>query len=175
MLGVMPTREAQKLADAQGLDLVEVSPNAQPPVCKIMDYGKFRYEESIKRKQARKSQKTVVVKEIKFHPGVDTNDLGHKLRQMMGFFESGFKVRVSMQFRGRENAHKDLGAEVIQKVIEACADKATVEQAPKLVGKTLGCLLAPRAAGKSGGGNQPSRPAQQKDDADDSSDSKPNA
>lgn len=85
MLGVMATRDAQRLADQQGLDLVEVSPNAEPPVCKIMDYGKFRYEESIKRKQARKNQKTVQVKEIKFHASVDPNDLAHKMRQMKEF------------------------------------------------------------------------------------------
>ena len=144
MLGVMPTRDAQRLADNQDLDLVEVSPNAKPPVCKIMDYGKYRYEESIKRKEQRKSQKVTMVKEIKFHPGVDTNDLGHKLRQMTEFFKAGHKVKVTLQYRGRENAHKDLGMEVIKKVIEATAEYATLEQQPKFFGRTLSCLLAPR-------------------------------
>ena len=104
MLGVMATRDAQRLADQQGLDLVEVSPNAEPPVCKIMDYGKFRYEESIKRKQARKNQKTVQVKEIKFHASVDPNDLAHKMRQMKEFLEAGHKVKVTPVPWARERA-----------------------------------------------------------------------
>ena len=142
MLGVMSTREAQHIADQQSLDLVEVSPNAEPPVCKIMDYGKFRYEESIKRKQARKTQKTVLIKEVKFHASVDTNDLAHKLRQIKEFLAEGHKVKVTLQYRGRENAHKELGMEVVTKVIEACATCAIVEQNPKLIGRTLGCMLA---------------------------------
>ena len=89
MLGVMPTRDAQRLADQRGLDLVEITPNAQPPVCKIMDYGKFKYEESIREKQARKAQKVQKVKEIKFHPGTDTNDFNYKINQIRGFLESG--------------------------------------------------------------------------------------
>ena len=144
MLGIMQTREAQRLADQQGLDLVEVSPNAEPPVCKIMDYGKFRYEESIKRKQARKNQKIVHIKEVKFHAGVDTNDLEHKLRQMKEFLTEGHKVKVTLQYRGRENAHKELGVEVVNKVIEACSAFAVAEQPPKLLGRVLGCMLAPR-------------------------------
>ena len=144
MLGVMQTREAQRLADQQGLDLVEVSPNAEPPVCKIMDYGKFRYEESIKRKEARKNQKTTQIKEVKFHASVDVNDLGHKLRQMKEFLEEGHKVKVTLQYRGRENAHKELGMEVVQKVIQECSAFAVVEQPPKLLGRLLGCLLAPK-------------------------------
>ena len=155
MLGVMATRDAQRMADNQGLDLVEVSPNAKPPVCKIMDYGKFRYEESIKRKEQRKSQKVTMIKEIKFHPGVDTNDLGHKLRQMTEFFKAGHKVKVTLQYRGRENAHKDLGMEVIKKVIEATAEYATLEQQPKFFGRTLSCLLAPRPQQQ----QKPPRPA----------------
>ena len=144
MLGVMQTREAQRLADQQGLDLVEVSPNAEPPVCKIMDYGKFRYEESIKRKEARKNQKTTLIKEVKFHASVDVNDLGHKLRQMKEFLEEGHKVKVTLQYRGRENAHKELGMEVVQKVIQECSAFSVIEQPPKLLGRQLGCLLAPR-------------------------------
>ena len=109
MLGIMPTNQAQRMAESQGLDLVEITPNAQPPVCKIMDYGKFRYEESIKAKQQRKAQKTTQVKEIKFHPGTDIGDLKHKLRQIRDFLGEGHKVRLSLQFRGRENAHRDIG------------------------------------------------------------------
>jgi translation initiation factor IF-3 len=152
MLGVMPTREAQRLADAQGLDLVEVSPNAEPPVCKIMDYGKFRYEESIKRKEARKHQKVVQIKEVKFHATTDTGDIDHKLRQIREFIEEGDKVKVTLQYRGRENAHKELGFELVNKVVEACSAFAITEQAPKLIGRVLGCLLAPKPvkAGSSG-------------------------
>ena len=146
MLGVMTTRDAQRLADNQGLDLVEVSPNAEPPVCKIMDFGKFRYEESIKRKVARKNQKTTLIKEVKFHASVDTNDLGHKLRQIKEFLAEGHKVKVTLQYRGRENAHKELGMEVVNRVIQDCAAEAIVEQTPRLIGRTLGCMLAAKPA-----------------------------
>jgi len=156
MLGVMTTRDAQRLADNQGLDLVEVSPNAEPPVCKIMDFGKFRYEESIKRKVARKNQKTTLIKEVKFHASVDTNDLGHKLRQIKEFLAEGHKVKVTLQYRGRENAHKELGMEVVNRVIQDCAAEAIVEQTPRLIGRTLGCMLAAKPA-KPGSG-QPSAP-----------------
>ena len=152
MLGVMATREAQRLADQQGLDLVEVSPNAEPPVCKIMDYGKFRYEEGIKRKQARKNQKIVQIKEIKFHASVDTNDLDHKMRQIKEFIADGHKVKVTLQYRGRENAHKELGVAVVNKVIEDCSSFAMTEQPPRLLGRVLGCLLAPRPVKTGGGG-----------------------
>ena len=155
MLGVMSTREAQRIADQQGFDLVEVSPNAEPPVCKIMDYGKFRYEESIKRKQARKNQKVVQIKEVKFHASVDTNDLDHKLRQMKEFLAEGHKVKVTLQYRGRENAHKELGVEVVNKVVEACSAFAVTEQPPRLLGRVLGCLLAPKPVKASGGGGPP--------------------
>ncbi len=157
MLGVMATRDAQRLADQQGLDLVEVSPNAEPPVCKIMDYGKFRYEESIKRKQARKNQKVTQIKEVKFHASVDVNDLDHKLRQMREFLAEGHKVKVTLQYRGRENAHKELGMEVVHKVIEACSACAIVEQPPRLIGRTLGCLLSARPV-KPGSSQQQAAP-----------------
>jgi translation initiation factor IF-3 len=164
MLGVMTTRDAQRLADQQGFDLVEVSPNAEPPVCKIMDFGKFRYEESIKRKQARKTQKTTLIKEVKFHASVDVNDLGHKLRQIKDFLSEGHKVKVTLQYRGRENAHKELGMEVVNKVIAECASCAIVEQNPKLIGRTLGCMLAAKpvkvGSGQSSASSQAPRPPQ---------------
>jgi len=164
MLGVMTTRDAQRLADNQGLDLVEVSPSAEPPVCKIMDFGKFRYEESIKRKVARKNQKTTLIKEVKFHASVDTNDLGHKMRQIKEFLADGHKVKVTLQYRGRENAHKELGMEVVNRVIQDCAAEAIVEQTPRLIGRTLGCMLAAKPA-KPGSGQQsapqPPRPPAQ--------------
>ena len=131
MIGVMPTNQALHMAESQGLDLVEITPNAQPPVCKIMDYGKFRYEESIKAKKARKAQKQTQVKEIKFHPGTDVGDLQHKLRQIRSFLGEGNKVRLSLQFRGRENAHRDIGEDKIAEVLDMLRDECHVEQADR--------------------------------------------
>ena len=155
MLGIMPTSQAQRMAQDQGLDLVEITPNAQPPVCKIMDYGKFRYEESIKAKKARKAQKVQQVKEIKFHPGTDVGDLKHKLTQIRGFLADGNKVKISLQFRGRENAHRDIGEDKIAEILGMLADDCTVEQAPRTDGRIHSCLIGPKRAGK---GAQP-RPA----------------
>ena len=143
MLGVMATRDAQRMAESRGLDLVEITPNAVPPVCKIMDYGKFKYEESIKAKKARKSQKVQKVKEIKFHPGTDTNDFEYKLKQIRGFLQEGCKVKLTLQYRGRENAHRELGEDVINRVLEALRDECFVEQAPKTLGRVLGALIGP--------------------------------
>ena len=151
MIGVMPTGQAQRMADQQGLDLVEITPNATPPVCKIMDYGKFKYDESIKAKKARKAQKVTQVKEIKFHPGTDTGDLEHKLRQIRQFLGSGAKVRLTLQFRGRENAHKELGEDMIARVLDMLKDECVVEQAPKTLGRIHGCLIAPPRTKKGGG------------------------
>ncbi len=158
MLGVMPTRRAQALAESQGLDLVEITPTAQPPVCKIMDYGKFRYEESIKQKQARKNAKATQVKEIKFHAATDVGDVKRKVNEILGFIEQGNKVKVTLMFRGRENAHRELGTELIQNVIEMCAEKTVVEQPPKLLGRVLGCLLAPKPV-KGAKAQKPAAPA----------------
>ena len=151
MLGIMRTSQAQRWADSQGLDLVEITPNAVPPVCKIMDYGKFRYEESIRAKKARKAQKSTQVKEIKFHPGTDTGDLQHKLRQIRQFLGEGNKVRLSLQFRGRENAHRDIGEDKIAEVLEMLKDECFVEQAPKTDGRVHFCLIGPPRAKKGGG------------------------
>ena len=128
MIGVMATRDAQRMAENRGLDLVEITPNANPPVCKIMDYGKFKYEESIRAKQQRKAQKSAQVKEIKFHPGTDVGDLEHKLRQIRAFLAEGNKVRLSLQFRGRENAHRDIGEDKIAEVLEMLQGACHVEQ-----------------------------------------------
>ena len=143
MIGVMATRDAQRLADSKGLDLVEITPNAVPPVCKIMDYGKFKYEESIRAKQQRKAQKAAQVKEIKFHPGTDVGDLEHKLRQIRAFLEESNKVRLSLQFRGRENAHRDIGEDKIAEVLEMLQGACHVEQAPKTDGRIHFCLIGP--------------------------------
>ena len=158
MLGIMQTRKAQALAEAQGLDLVEITPNAQPPVCKLMDYGKFRYEESLKQKQARKNAKATQVKEIKFHAATDVGDVTRKVKEILGFIEQGNKVRVSLMFRGRENAHRELGQEMIDNVIALCGDKVQVEQTPKLMGRTLSCMLAQKSVKgnkKAAGGEPP--------------------
>ncbi len=143
MLGVMATRDAQRMAEDRGLDLVEITPNAVPPVCKIMDYGKFKYEESIRAKQARKAQKVQKVKEVKFHPGTDTNDFNYKLNQIRGFIDDGCKVKLTLQYRGRENAHRELGEDVINRVLEELKDACFVEQAPKTLGRVLGALIGP--------------------------------
>ena len=143
MLGVMATRDAQRLAENRGLDLVEITPNATPPVCKIMDYGKFKYEQSIREKQQRKAQKATQVKEIKFHPGTDVGDLEHKIRQIRSFLADGNKVRLSLQFRGRENAHRDIGEDKIAEVLDMIKGECTVEQAPKTDGRIHFCLIGP--------------------------------
>lgn len=143
MLGVMATRDAQRLAENRGLDLVEITPNAVPPVCKIMDYGKFKYEESIRAKQQRKAQKGTQVKEIKFHPGTDIGDINHKLKQIREFLADGNKVRLSLQFRGRENAHRDIGEDKIAEVLEMIKDECFVEQAPRTDGRIHSCLIGP--------------------------------
>ena len=143
MLGVMATRDAQRLAENRGLDLVEITPNAVPPVCKIMDYGKFKYEESIRAKQARKAQKGSQVKEVKFHPGTDIGDINHKLKQIRAFLADGNKVRLSLQFRGRENAHRDIGEDKIAEVLEMIRDECSVEQAPRTDGRIHSCLIGP--------------------------------
>ena len=167
-LGVMSTREAQRLAENQGLDLVEISPNAEPPVCKIMDFGKYRYEESIRAKTARKNQSRQQVKEIKLHPGTEDNDLQVKLRQIRKFISEGDKVKLTLQYRGRENAHKELGMEVLQRVLADVADVVQVEQAPKFLGRLLGALLAPKpqkAAGKKSHADAPAQPQKPRDPA----------
>lgn len=161
MLGVMATRDAQRMAEDRGLDLVEITPNAVPPVCKIMDYGKFKYEESIRAKKARKSQKVQKVKEVKFHPGTDTNDFDYKLKQIRGFLQEGCKVKLTLQYRGRENAHRELGEDVINRVLELLRDECFVEQAPKTLGRVLGALIGPprRNAPKSAAQQQRPGPA----------------
>lgn len=161
----MPTRDALYLAQKQGLDLVEMAPNAEPPVCRIMDYGKFRYDEGIKRKAARKQQQRQIVKEIKFHANVDPHDLDVKKRQMRAFIAEGNKVKLTLAYRGRENAHKDLGIEVMEQVVQDMADVAICEQPPKVLGRLLGCLLAPRPTKGKAQKKAPSQPSEAKPQA----------
>ena len=144
-LGVVPTREALWKAQQMGLDLVEISPNAQPPVCKIMDYGKWKYEEDRKKKEARKNQARTQVKEVKFHANTDVGDYQLKMRNIRAFLAEGNKVKLTLMFRGRENAHKELGEEVLQRVCADLADVAQVEQAPKVVGRSCTGMRAPKS------------------------------
>ncbi len=151
----METRDALRIAQDAHLDLVEVSPGADPPVCRIMDFGKYRYDEGQRKKQARKNQAKVVVKEVKFHANVDENDYQVKLRNIRGFLGEGCKIKLTLQYRGRENAHKELGDEVVARVIRDTADIAVVEQQPKLMGRSLSGMIGPRPVKKTGGEKAP--------------------
>ena len=142
--GVVPTFDAIRMAEDQGLDLVEVAPQAQPPVCKIMDYGKFRFEEQKKAAAARKNQKTVEIKEIKLRPGIDDHDYDVKMRAMKSFFEEGNKVKVTLRYRGREMAHQELGMKVLNRVKVETATIAKVESEPSMEGRQMTMVLAPR-------------------------------
>lgn len=144
MVGVVSLRDALYAAEEAGLDLVEVSPNADPPVCKILDYGKYKYEAQKKANEARKKQKIIEVKEIKLRPNIDEHDYEIKMKAMRRFLEEGDKVKVTMRFRGREMAHQDIGMAVLVKVREALDDLGKVEQMPKLEGKQMIMVLAPR-------------------------------
>lgn len=145
MAGVIATRDAMKLAQDQGLDLVEISPNVSPPVCRIMDFGQFRYDESIKKKKARKSQHSHALKEMKFHANVAEHDYMTKVNHARKFLEKGHKVKISLQFRGREMAHRDLGYELVKKVLKDCEDVSVVDMAPKMVGRTVVAMLGTRS------------------------------
>ncbi|PVE25895.1 translation initiation factor IF-3 [Microvirga sp. KLBC 81] len=142
--GVMPFFDALRIAEDAGLDLVEISPNANPPVCKILDYGKFRFLEQKKAAEARKKQKTVEVKEIKLRPGIDDHDYDVKMKAMKGFFEEGNKVKITLRFRGREMAHQDLGLKVLERVKADVGELAKVEQEPNFEGRQVVMVLAPR-------------------------------
>lgn len=142
--GVISTQEALAQAEAAGLDLVEVSPNADPPVCKLMDFGKFKYEEQKRANEARKKQKTIEIKEIKMRPNIDTHDYDVKMRAMRRFFEAGDKVKVTLRFRGREMAHQELGMNLLRKVQEDTDEIAKVEQSPKLEGRQMIMVMAPK-------------------------------
>lgn len=132
------------MAEEAGLDLVEISPNATPPVCKIMDFGKFKYEQQKREAEARKKQKTIDVKEVKFRPGTDTHDYDVKMRNVMRFLESGDKVKVTLRFRGREMAHQQLGVELLNRVAADVGEQGKVENMPKLEGRQMVMMIAPR-------------------------------
>ena len=138
----MPTKEAQKLADDAGLDLVKIAPTAKPPVCKIVDYGKYRYEQARKEKEAKKKQKTVEVKEIRLSPNIDTNDLNTKMNAARKFLSKGDKVKVTLRFRGREMAHMASSKHILDDFAENLSDVATLEKAPKVEGRSMTMFLA---------------------------------
>lgn len=144
MVGVVSLREGLDMAREAGLDLVEVSPNADPPVCKILDFGKYKYEIQKKKNEARKKQKVIEIKEIKLRPNIDDNDYNVKMRNMRKFLEEGDKVKVTMRFRGREMAHQDIGLRVLDRVREELDDLGKVEQFPRVEGRQMVMVLAPR-------------------------------
>lgn len=144
MVGVLSVREAIEMAEEVGLDLVEVSPNADPPVCKILDYGKFKYSEQKKKNEARKKQKVIEVKEIKLRPNIDDNDYNVKMKAARRFVEEGDKVKVTLRFRGREMQHQELGMDLLERVRGELDEIAKVEQMPKLEGRQMVMMLSPR-------------------------------
>ena len=143
MVGVVPVAQALERAQAVGLDLVEVSPNAAPPVCKILDYGKFKYEAQKKASAARKKQKIIDVKEIKMRPNIDDNDYNIKMRKIYQFLDEGDKVKVTLRFRGRELAYQDLAMNLLERVRDELGDQAKVEQFPKMEGRQMVMIMAP--------------------------------
>ncbi len=150
-LGIMPTREAMRLAEEQHLDLVEVAPKARPPVCRIMDFGKYRYEQQKREKEARKKQKVITIKEVKLRPNIEQHDYEVKLKHAMRFLGEGNKVKVTIMFRGRELSHPELGQEILDRVAEDLKDSIIVDRKPKLEGRNMIMIVAPKAASKNGG------------------------
>ena len=143
-LGVMSAREAQKLADEAGLDLVEISPKAKPPVCKIIDYGKYKYEQTRKEKLAKKKQKVIDVKEVRMSPNIDTNDLNTKINHAKKFLAKGARVKVTLRFRGRELAHVNASKYILDDFAKALEDVATIDKKPKFEGRSMTMFLAPK-------------------------------
>ena len=141
-LGVMPIGEARRLADEAGVDLVKIAPNAKPPVCKLVDYGKFKYEQTRKEKEAKKKQKTVEIKEIRLSPNIDPNDLNTKTQNARKFLEKGNRVKITLRFRGREMAHMAGSKHILDDLAEALSDIATVDKAPKVEGRAMTMFLA---------------------------------
>jgi len=146
MLGIIETSRARALATERGLDLVEISPKADPPVCRIMDFGKFRYEEGRKERLARKRQQSHAVKEVKFRPNVGEHDYQTKVNHLRDFLSKGHKVKLTLMFRGREHAHRDLGFQLLERVIKDAADISAVDMAPRMMGRSAVAMLSSRAA-----------------------------
>ena len=143
-LGIYTVAQAQRVADDQNLDLVEIAPNAEPPVCRIMDYGKFRFEQLKKEKEAKKNQKVVEIKEIRMSPSIDTNDFNTKVKSAVKFLNDGNRVKVTVRFRGREMAHTSLGQELLKKFGADCSEIATIAKDAKLEGRNMSMFLSPK-------------------------------
>ena len=143
MLGVVKLNKALEMAESIGLDLVEVSPNAKPPVCKILDYGKFKFKAQKKAAKAKKKQKVIEIKEIKFRPNIDTNDFNIKIKSVSKFLSAGDKVKITLRYRGREMAHRELGIKILEKIKEQTVSLSRVELEPKLEGRQATMILAP--------------------------------
>ena len=142
-LGILSPDEARKIAEERGMDLVEIAPNAEPPVCRLMDYGKYLYANAKKKQESKKKQKQITVKEIKFRPGTDIGDYDIKVRNLTKFLDAGNKVKVTLRFRGREMAHQELGMEMLKRVEEDLKEIGIVEQMPKMEGRQMVMVLAP--------------------------------
>lgn len=145
-LGIMSSKAALALAEEQNLDLVKISPTAVPPVCKLMDYGKFRFEQTKREKEAKKNQRVVEIKEVRMSPGIDVGDFNVKLRSAQKFLAEGNRVKVTIRFRGREMAHTDIGRNLLVKFAEDCAEVASMDKSPKLEGRHMSMFLSPKAA-----------------------------
>ena len=145
-LGVMSAMEAQRIAEEKNLDLVKISPNAVPPVCKVMDYGKFRFEQTKREKEARKNQRVVEIKEVRMSPSIDVNDFNVKLRNAQKFLGEGNRVKVTVRFRGREMAHTEIGQDLLVKFAEECKECAVLDKEPKLEGRHMSIFLSPKSA-----------------------------
>ena len=143
-LGIMSAEEALKIAIEQDLDLVKIAPGSNPPVCRVMDYGKFRFEQTKKEKEAKKNQRVIEIKEIRMSPGIDTNDFNTKLKNAQKFLADGDRVKVSVRFRGREMAHTDIGAVLLKDFAEKCTEIANLDKAPKLEGRNMSMFLSPK-------------------------------
>ena len=158
-LGIMSAEEALKIAEERGFDLVKIAPNSTPPVCRIMDYGKFRFEQTKKEKEAKKNQHTIEIKEVRMSPSIDTNDFNTKLKNGRKFLADGDRVKVSVRFRGREMAHTEIGAQLLKDFAAQCEDIATMDKSPKLEGRNMSMFLSPKPAAPA---KKPAKPKQPK-------------
>lgn len=174
-LGIMSSRDALSVAAKAGLDLVKISPKANPPVCKVMDYGKYRFEQSKREKEAKKNQHIVEIKEIRMSPGIDVGDLNTKLRNAAKFLTAGNRVKVTVRFRGRQMAHTSIGEELLKRFAEGCTEFASMDRPPKLEGRNMTMLLSPKVAKepkkdkdssrKEGAAQKKQQPAPKKEDS----------
>ena len=158
-LGIMSVEEALRIATEHELDLVKIAPGSNPPVCKIMDYGKFRFEQAKKEKEAKKNQRVIEIKEIRMSPGIDTNDFNTKLKNAQKFLNDGDRVKVSVRFRGREMAHTEIGAVLLKDFANLCAEIANMDKAPKLEGRNMSMFLSPKPQAPA---KKPAKPKQPK-------------